>query len=81
MNQSIILEIYLANIRLGVKSIGNESLTDEVIRKVVNTEYHKLRSNFDREVLPKLSEDEIEEFFETLNSKTEELIDLLLSKQ
>lgn len=81
MDHSIIIEIYLANIRIGVKRLGKEILDEINVRNVVNSEYHKLRKDFDKEILPKLTEDEIEEFFETLNFKTDELVDSIISKK
>ena len=81
MDHSIIIEIYLANIRIGVKRLGKEILDEIDVRNVVNSEYHKLREDFDKEILPKLTEEEIEEFFETLNFKTDEIVDSVISKK
>lgn len=81
MDLSVILDVYLANVRLGIKKLGKETFSEDDIRTVVNSEYHKMRDNFDKELLPKLTENEIEVFFENLNSKTEELIELFTSNK
>ena len=70
-----IINIYLFNIRMSLNAFDISALNEPEISQVVNAEYQKLRSYFDKQIISTLSEDEIEEFFETLDAKTNELID------
>lgn len=72
-----IVNIYLFNIRMSLNALDLSALNEHVISQVINAEYEKMRSYFDKQIISTLSEDEIEEFFETLDSKTNELIESL----
>jgi hypothetical protein len=75
MDQSEIINTYTFNIRMALNKMDISSLDEIEISKVINAEYEKMRLHFDKHIISKLSEDEIEEFFETLDSKTNNLID------
>lgn len=75
MDQSEIINTYIFNIRMALSKLDISSLDEIEISKVINAEYEKMKFHFDKHIISKLSEDEIEEFFETLDSKTNNLID------
>lgn len=80
MDQSEIINTYIFNIRMTLNKLDISSLGEIEISKVINAEYEKMRLHFDKHIISKLSEDEIEEFFETLDSKTNVLIDSISNK-
>ena len=79
MDHNEIINIYLTNVRIGINKLDQKTLDETSVTEVVFAEYHNMRLYFDLNIISKLSDDEIEEFFETLASKTNELIDSITS--
>lgn len=75
MDHKEVIEIYLADIRIALNKLEINTLEEHEISQVVNDAYAKMRLHFDKHFISVLSEDEIEDFFETIDSKTNELID------
>ena len=81
MKHSDIINIYLFNIRMSINALDTSDLKEHEISQIVNAEYEKMRLHFDKQIISTLTEDDVEEFFETLDSKTNDLIDSIQSQK
>ena len=76
MDHKEIIDNYFEDLHIAINKL--DTLGEIEISQVVNDAYAKMSSHFDEYFMSKLSEDEIEELFESLDSETDKLIDSII---